>query len=98
MGYLRKAPKVTYQVTHSGNNKQSVQLALAAFHETATAPMRNYISNRLDATNILSLFYKVFVICIVKQRYSSSNELGNAAVHGDHKLEILLMLDLVETW
>ena len=31
---LRKAPKLSYQVLHAGNNKQNVPLALAIFHGT----------------------------------------------------------------
>ena len=34
---LKKAPKITYQVLHPGNNKQNVQLALNVFDETTTA-------------------------------------------------------------
>ena len=54
---------VTYQVTHPGNNKQSVPLNLAIFQETKTATIKRYFPNRLDGVNFLTLFYKVFVIC-----------------------------------
>ena len=97
--YLRKAPKITYQVTHPRNNKQSVPLTLATFQESTTAAIKSYFPNRLDAANFLTLFYKVFVICNSKQRFNTSNQLGNAAIQGDHKPEFLLLVaDWVETW
>ena len=34
--HLRNAPKITYQVTHPGNNKQSVPLTLTIFQECTT--------------------------------------------------------------
>ena len=95
---LRKAPKLTYKVTHPGNNKQNVSLALAIFHESTTAAIKSFFPHRLDAANVLSLFYKVFVICNAKQRFNSSNKLGNASIKGDHKQEFLLKVaDWVET-
>ena len=36
-GNLRKAPKLSYQALHPGNNKQNVSLALAFFHDTTIA-------------------------------------------------------------
>ena len=50
-------------VTHLGNNKQSVSLTLEIFQESITAAIKSYFPNRLDAANFLTLFYKVFVIC-----------------------------------
>ena len=97
--HLRKAPKITYQMTHPSNNKQSVRLTLAIFQECITAAMKSYFPNRLDAVNFLALFYKVFVINNFKQPFKTSNQLGNAAVEGDHKPEFLLLVaDWVETW
>ena len=43
--HLRKAPKITNQVTHLCNNQLSVQLASAAFHETSTVTVRSYFPN-----------------------------------------------------
>ena len=61
--------------------------------------MKSYFPNRQDAANFLTLFYKVFVICNSKQRFNTSNQLGNAAIQGDRKPEFLLLLaDWVETW
>ena len=97
--HLRKAPKITYQMTHPSNNKQSVRLTLAIFQESIPAAIKSYFPNRLDAVNFLALFYKVFVIKNSKQPFKTSNQLGNAAVEGDHKPELfLLVADWVETW
>ena len=72
--YLRKAHKITSQVTHPGNNKQSVPLTLAIFQESTTATIKSYFPNPLDAVSILTLFYKVFVVCNSKQRFNTSNQ------------------------
>ena len=69
--HLRKTPKIMYQVTHPGNNKQRVPLTLEIFRESTTAVIKSYFPNRLDAGNFLTLFYKVFVICISKQRFNT---------------------------
>ena len=82
--HRRKARKITYQVTHLGNNKQTVLLTLAIFQENTTAAIKSYFRNRLDAANFLTLLSKVFVICNSKQRFNTSNHLGNVAVRGDH--------------
>ena len=37
-------------------------LTMAIFQESATAAIKSYFPNRLDAANLLTLFYKVFVI------------------------------------
>ena len=37
--HLRKGPKITYQVTHPGNNKQNVPLTLEIFQESTTMDM-----------------------------------------------------------
>ena len=98
--HLRKAPKITYQVTHPGNNKQqSVLLPLAIFQESTTAAIKSYFPNRLDAANFLTLFYKVFVICNLKQRFNAASQPGNAVIQGDHKPEfLLLVIYWVDTW
>ena len=44
---LRKAPKISAKVIHPGNNKQSVPLALAIFHETTSAAITSYFPERL---------------------------------------------------
>ena len=98
-GHLRKAPRITYQAIHPGNNKQNVSLALAIFDESTSAAIKSYFPDRLDAANILSCFHKLFVICNSKQRFNTANQLGNAAVSGDNKPDFLLSFaDWVETW
>ena len=98
---LKEALRITYQVTHPGKNKQSVPLALAKFQDGTSAAIKSYFCNRLDAANanFLTVFYKVFVICNSKQRFNTSNQLGNAAIEGDQKPEFLLLVaDWVEIW
>ena len=81
---LRKPPKITYQVTHVST--------FAIFQESTTAATKSCFPNRLDAANFLTLFYQVFVLCNSKQRLNTSNQLGNAAIQGDHKSEIHLLV------
>ena len=98
-GNLRKPPKLTFRAIHPGNNKQGVSLALAIFDETTSTTIKRYFPDRHDAANILSCFHKLFVICNKKQRFNSSNELGNADVLADNKLAFLSNLDdWVESW
>ena len=98
--HRRKAHKTTYWVTHPSNIKQSAPLNLAIIlQESTTITIKIRFSNRLDTANFLTLFYKVFIICNSKQRFSTSNQLGNATIQGDHKQEFLhLVADWVETW
>ena len=50
---LKKAHKLSYQVLHPGNKKQSVPLALAIFHETTTAALESCFPEREDASKFL---------------------------------------------
>ena len=96
---LKKAHKITFQVTHPGNNKQNVSHALAIFHETTSAAILSYYPARVDAASFLQLFNKLFLVCNSKQQYHSSNKLGNAVVSNDQKPEFLLAVaDWVELW
>ena len=45
---LNKAPKLSYQALHPGNNKQSVPLTLAIIHETTIAAAGSYFHTRSD--------------------------------------------------
>ena len=86
-------------MTHPGNNKQSVPLALAMSQESTTAAIKSYFPNRLDAANSLTIFYNVFVNCNSKQCFNTSNQLGNAEIQGDCNPEfLLLVVDWIETW
>ena len=53
-GNLKKAPKLTYEVLHPGNKKQSVPLALSIFDETTIAACRSYFPEREDMAYIFS--------------------------------------------
>ena len=59
--------KLTYNGTHSGNNKQDVSLASAVFDETTPATIKIYYPNTLDTTKYLNNFHTFFVICNFKQ-------------------------------
>ena len=84
-GNLKKARKINYQVTHPGNKKQNVNLALAILDETTTAAILSYFRERNDAAQFLLLFHKLFVTLNSKQKFNTSNQLSNAAVKGDNK-------------
>ena len=89
--HLRKSPKIRYKATHPGNNKLSAPLTLAIFQESMTAVIKKLFPNRLEAANFLILSYKTFIICNSKQRFNTSNQLGNVEIQGDHKQEFLLL-------
>ena len=79
---LNKAPKLSYQVLHLGNNKQSVPLALAIVHETTIAAARSYFPSRSDLSGFLNLINFWWTISNSKQRYTP-HVLGNAIIFGD---------------
>ena len=82
---LRKAPKLTTKVLHSGNCKHNVPHALAIFNETTISDMKSYFLEKASAVAFLTLFSKWWVLSNSKARYSTANYLGNAAVIGDNK-------------
>ena len=90
-GNLRKAPKLSYQALHPGNNKQNVLLALALFHETTIAAAKSYYPNREDVSGFLNVIDTWWTICNSKQRYSA-NPLGNAIVLNDNKTNFFRLL------
>ena len=90
-GHLRKAPKLTYQVLHPGNNKQNVPLALAIIHETTIAASKSYLPNRPNVANFLKILNIWWTISNSKQRFTP-NVLGNAVVQGDKKTKFLRVL------
>ena len=77
---LKKAHKLSYQVLHPGNKKQSVPLALATFHETTTAAFKSYFPEREDASKFLKMINTWWLIC---------NPLGNVVRVGDGKTDFL---------
>ena len=59
---LNKAPKLSYQVLHPGNNKQSVPLALAIVHETTIAAARSYFPTQSDLSefsNLINIWWTI---------------------------------------
>ena len=52
---LNKAPKLSYQVLHPRNNKQSVPLAMAIIYETTIAAARSYSYTQSDLSGFLNL-------------------------------------------
>ena len=85
-GNLRKAPKLTYQALHPGNNKQNVPLALALFHDTTIAAAESYFPDRQDLARFLSLVNIWWNIANSKVKFSP-NPLSSAIVFGDKKTE-----------
>ena len=97
-GNLKKSHKITFQITHPGNNTQNLSHGLVIFHETTSAAILSYNPERVH-TPYLQLFNKLFLVCNSKQHYHSSNKLGNAVVSSDQKPEFLLAVaDWVELW
>ena len=98
---LRKAPKLSYQALHPGNNKQNIPLALAIIHETTIAAAKSYYESRKDYicfVSFLRIFNYWWTISNSKQRYSP-NILGNAIILGDKKTDFLrAMSNWVERW
>ena len=62
-GNLRKAPKLSYQALHPGNNKQNVLLALAIFHDTTIAAAKGYYPNRENVSGFLNVIHTWWIIC-----------------------------------
>ena len=94
---MKKTHKLSYQVLHPGNEKQSVPLALAIFHET-TAAFESYFPEREDASKFLKMINTRWLICNSKEM-SHPNPLGNATRVGDGKTDFLEALaDWLEKW
>ena len=90
-GNLRKAPKLSYQTLHPGNNKQNVPLALALFHDTTIAATKSFYPNREDVSGFLNVIHTWWTISTSKQR-DSANPLGNAIVLNDSKTNVFRLL------
>ena len=79
---LKLAPKLSYRALHPGDNKQNVPYALAIFHPTTSAAIRDYFPENEDAASFLQLIDIWWTIVNSKQKRNSNNWLGNAAVKG----------------
>ena len=96
---LSKGYKLSYKALHPGDNKQSVPLALAIFHPTTTAAIKNYFPKKLDAAEFLNLFNTWWTISNSKARFNTNYRVGNAAVVGDSKpLFFRELAKWVESW
>ena len=97
--HFKAAPKITSQVLHPGNCKQSVPPALAIFHESTSAAIRNYFPDKRDAAGFLTLFNSWWTISNAKQKFNTNNRLGNAAVDDDNKPQFLrAFANWVDIW
>ena len=96
--HMRKAPKITYQSLHPGNNKQSVPLTLAIFGLTTTTSIRQYFPEEITTSTFLSLIYNWWLVVNVKERFHP-NIVGNALIAGDGKIEFLRQFsDWLSAW
>ena len=95
---LNKAPKLSYQALHPGNNKQSVPLALAIIHETTIAAARSHFQTRSDLSGVLNLINIWRTISNSTERYTP-NVLGNAIIFGDKKTDYYrIFADQIDLW
>ena len=95
---LRKAPKLSYNALHPGNNKQNVGLALAVFDEKTIAACMSYFPTRKDMAAFLKLISTWWIIANSNRRYNSYR-LANAIEHGDGKIQFYKELaQWIEEW
>ena len=77
--HVRKAPKISYQALHPGNNKQSVPLALSIFEPTTITAIRQYFPE--DTTTSSFLHLERFHLDVI----------GSALIANDREIEFLNM-------
>ena len=82
--YLRKAPKLTHDILHLGDNKQAVQHALAIFHKTTIAWLKSLFPYRSDFSEILSLINTWWLIPQFEAFLNNNKKLKNAAARKDN--------------
>lgn len=82
---FRKAPKLSYQALHPGNNKQN-SLAIAVFHETTIAAAKSYFPNRKDLVGFFTVINWWWNIANSKMKFFP-NSLSNAIVFGNKKTD-----------
>ena len=88
--HVRKAPKISYQALHPGNNKQSVPLALSIFDLTTITAIHQYFPEDKTTSPFLNLVYNWWLIVNAKERFHP-NIVGNALIASDGKIEFLKM-------
>ena len=95
---LRKATILTYEVLHPAHNKQSVNLALAIFHDTTIAAIKSYFPSRQDITGFLSAINVRWKIVNSKQKFYP-DDIANAIRLGDGKVDFLQVFSKwLENW
>ena len=95
---LRKAPELSYQALHPGNNKQNYPPARALFRDTTIAAAKSYYPNREDVSGFLNVIHTSWTMCNSKQRYCA-NPLGNAIVLKDNKTNFFRLFAFwVQEW
>ena len=98
-GQLRKAPKLSNETLHPGNNKQNVALALNVFDRSTAVAITEYFPNRKDAAEFLKLINIWWTISNSKNRFNNNFRIGNAVVEGDQKPRFLrAFADWIELW
>jgi len=96
---MKAAPKLTANVLHPGNCKQSVPIALAIFHPTTSAAIKTYFPDKVESAEFLNLFHTWWTISNSKNRFNQSHRLGSAATHGDNKPAFLReFADWIQRW
>ena len=85
--HLRKAPKISEQVLHPGNNKQSVTHALAIFDLTIAA-IHQYFPEEITSSSFLNLIYIWWLVLNARERFHPII-VGNALVSNDEKINFL---------
>lgn len=100
ISHLKKAPKLTYSAIHFGNNKQSVPLALAIFHDTTIAAMRSYFPEPDNDCmhSFLHLINCWWLVLNAKERFHP-NKVGSALEKGTTKIGFLRdMANWISLW
>ena len=88
--HVRKAPKISYQALHPGNNKQSVPLALSIFDLTTITAIHQYFPEDKTTSPFLNLIYNWWLIVNAKERFHP-NIVGNPLIASDGNIEFLKM-------
>lgn len=98
-GQLKKAPKLSNETLHPGDNKQNVTLALNIFDHSTAVAITEYFPDRMDAAEFLKLINIWWTISNSKNRYHNSFRIGNAAVEDDKKpLFLRSFAEWIEQW
>ena len=92
--HVKKAPKLSYQALHPGNNKQSVPLTLAIFDLTTITAISQYFPDDKTTSSFLNLIYNWWLVVNAKERFHP-NIVGNALIAGVGKIEFL---QAMTTW